>query len=114
MTQIVEALLFASDAPLSAGDIARVQRQTIEEGIASILSTPLLTEAGSIGALNIYSSTAAAFGQVMTEAVNATLRRAPERIRAPVGRRGRPAGNASSTASPSPPARCGPTGTAGW
>ena len=34
----------------------------IGEGIASILSTPLLTEAGSIGALNIYSSTAAAFG----------------------------------------------------
>ena len=34
----------------------------ISEGIASILSTPLLTDAGSIGALNIYSSTAAAFG----------------------------------------------------
>lgn len=34
----------------------------ISEGIASILSTPLLTEVGSIGALNIYSSTAAAFG----------------------------------------------------
>ncbi|HEX4904832.1 MAG TPA: anti-sigma factor antagonist [Acidimicrobiales bacterium] len=34
----------------------------IAEGIASILSTPLLTDDGSIGALNIYSSTAGAFG----------------------------------------------------
>ena len=34
----------------------------IEDGIASILSTPLLTDVGSVGALNIYSSTAAAFG----------------------------------------------------
>ena len=36
--------------------------RAIDEGIASILSSPLLTDAGSIGALNIYSSTAAAFG----------------------------------------------------
>lgn len=34
----------------------------IRDGIASILSTPLLTGDASIGALNIYSSTASAFG----------------------------------------------------
>ena len=50
----------------------------ISEGIASILSTPLLTDAGSIGALNIYSSTAAAFGAHQRELAVVFARHASE------------------------------------
>lgn len=39
----------------------------IAEGIASILSTPLMADDGPIGALNIYSNTAGAFGQHQRE-----------------------------------------------
>lgn len=39
----------------------------LDEGIASILSTPLLHGGGAIGALNIYSSAASVFGPIQIE-----------------------------------------------
>lgn len=50
----------------------------ISEGIASILSTPLLADTGSIGALNIYSNTAAAFGAHQRELAAAFATHASE------------------------------------
>jgi anti-anti-sigma factor len=41
--------------------------RAIEEGIASILSTPLTTSDGTLGALNIYSNSARAFGTPQQE-----------------------------------------------
>ncbi len=37
LTQIIEALLFASDAPLSAGDLARVDERLDEDTVEAVI-----------------------------------------------------------------------------
>jgi ANTAR domain len=53
-------------------------RQAVEEGIASIMSTPLMVSATPVGAINMYSHTGGAFGTDERQVATFFARRAGE------------------------------------